>query len=344
MEFFGSPIRSFNIEITNRCTLGCPECARTNNDWILSNLTDLPLAVLENVFPVDRRENFEGLRVNLCGAYGDCIYHRQFHDVLRHLKAAGIRVNMETNGSHRKLKWWQQTCEILTDEDVITFSVDGLENTNHIYRINARWDDIEKAMRYCAERVNVDWKFIVFRHNEHQLDEAKKLARDIGVRGITFKKSGRFGEDDPLAPRSDDYIGVVTQNRRKIDALIRSGADSRTIDEQLSIVQKCRFGKDLAITPQGHFLPCTTSGPSGPQGWFYENRDHFDLKKRGIEEILGSAKWYELESLWQAASRAPRACLAYCGVHRDFLDQYAEHSRVDRPNKPQDSISVAIGG
>ena len=155
MKFFGVPVKSFNLEITNKCTLACPECFRTNNPWIKQNLTDLPLSVLENVFPLVDRDQFKGLRINLCGAYGDCIYHRDFHNAIRYLKTAGLTLCVETNGSHRKPGWWEKTCEILDENDVINFSVDGLEDTNHIYRINARWRDIITAMKLCASKWSV---------------------------------------------------------------------------------------------------------------------------------------------------------------------------------------------
>jgi MoaA/NifB/PqqE/SkfB family radical SAM enzyme len=343
MKFFDVPVCSFNMEITNRCTLGCPRCARTDNDWVKANLADISLEVLEHTFPLSQIKRFEGLRVNLCGTYGDCIYHRRFHDVLSYLKKAGIGVSVETNGSHRKIDWWRKTCDILTDQDMITFSVDGLADTNHIYRVNARWQDIEQAMRYCAERVTVDWKFIVFRHNEHQLDEARLLAEDMGIRRLGFKKSGRFGQDDPMTPLNSDYVGVVTRNRREIEKVMNRGAGAEELDRNVEIAPKCRFGKDLSITAHGYFYPCSTAEPAGPSGWFYENLEHFDLRRHSIEAILASRKWRELEELWKRASTAPLACREYCGVHRDYLKEYDEMSRPDRPNKPQDLVAVTIG-
>ena len=344
MQFFGVQVKSFNMEITNRCVLGCPQCARTGNDWVAANLTDLPLDVLRRLFPRDRQRHFEGIKVNLCGTYGDCIYHRRFHDVLAYLKEVGVRVAVETNGSHRKPGWWERTCDLLGPEDMITFSVDGLEDTNHIYRVNARWTDIVEAMRYCASRVTVDWKFIVFSHNEHQLDDARRLATEIGVRRITFKKSGRFLADDPSAPSNEDYIGVVTRNRRRIERLLAEGVDAERFDEEVVIAPKCRYGKDLAVTAFGHFYPCSPAEPEEPSGWFHDNREHFDLRAFTVEEILASEKWRELERLWQRASTAPKVCQAYCGVHRAYLDSYASSSRPDRPNKPEDAVAVTIAG
>ena len=340
MQFFGAPVRSFNLEITNRCTLACPECARTGNPWVRANLTELPLSLLEQVFPAAEREHLEGLKVNMCGAYGDCIYHTRFHDVVRHLKSAGLKVMVETNGSHRTLDWWAKTCDLLGDGDAITFSVDGLEDTNHIYRVNSRWSDIVAAMEYCAPRVFVSWKFIIFRHNEHQVEDAKALARTFGVRDVTFKKSARFSEGDPLAPRADEYIGVVSRNRMAIRALQAKDVAAEEFDRQVRIRQNCLSGKDLAITAQGYLYPCTSCETSDMTTWFSRNRAHFDLREHSIRTILQSPKWRELHGLWAKASTAPSACLAYCGVHRDYDQPYDETARADRPNKPEDVFRV----
>ena len=43
------------------------------------------------------------------------------------------------------------------------------------------------------------------------------LAADIGVRRLLFKKSGRFGETDPMTPLNEEFVGVVTRNRREIE-------------------------------------------------------------------------------------------------------------------------------
>ena len=65
MLFFSTAIKSFNMEITNKCTLGCLECPRTGNPWVLKNLTDLPLDLIKEIFPMNQKEKFSGLGVNL---------------------------------------------------------------------------------------------------------------------------------------------------------------------------------------------------------------------------------------------------------------------------------------
>ena len=342
MKFFGQRVRSFNIEITNKCTLACPECERTGNAWVKKNLAELPVELVQKLFPVSERERLAGIKVNLCGTFGDCIYHSRFHDIVRHLKEVGFALNVETNGSYRRPEWWGRACDLLREEDQITFSVDGLQDTNHIYRINSRWEDIHSAMKVCAPRVRVLWKFIVFRHNEHQLEEARRLAKELGVLEILFKKSARFRAVDPLAPRAEDFIGTVARNRQRLRALVQQDASLEDLDRQVSIRPKCVFGRSLAISATGRFFPCTSCEGSEADSWFQHNPERFSLKDRPLEQILNDPQWSELQKLWERASQAPKVCLRTCGVHRCFERAYAEQSRSTRPNKPEDGVSFEL--
>lgn len=341
MQFLGTEIKSFNVEITNKCTLGCLECPRTGNPWVLKNLTDLPLDFIREIFPLAQKHKFAGLKINLCGAYGDCIYHKQFHDVIAYLKQVGFRILVETNGSYKKQAFWERTCDILGEGDSVIFSVDGLRDTNPLYRVHADWDSIMTAMKICGPRVKTNWKFIVFKQNEHQIDEARELAQSLGIDSITFKKSARFREVDELAPENVEYIGTAAQNRRKVVEFI----DQRkpAFDDKVSIKQRCFSGKDIAITARGYLFPCTSCESEDQKSWFNANAEHFNLRQYSIEDILGSPKWSELEQLWLKASTAPMTCITYCGLHQDFSEQYASESRPDRPHKPDDTFSYDFG-
>jgi hypothetical protein len=45
----------------------------------------------------------------------------------------------------------------------------------------------------------IEWQFILFSFNQHQVEEANQLAQEFGIR-FTILKSGRFKSDDPLLP------------------------------------------------------------------------------------------------------------------------------------------------
>lgn len=203
MSPFGA-IKDLHLEITSRCTLRCPRCQRTSNPEQLA-VTDLPIEVVRASIT---RAVFPSVRfVNLCGNYGDAIYHPHFLDIIGHLKHEGFAVGIETNGTYRGASWWRRTAELLDREDRVVLSIDGLEDTNHVYRVNARWADLEAAVHELRGRVFLIWKFIVFRHNQHQTEAARRRAAALGFDAFRLIRSSRFDGQwrrpdgvDPLKP------------------------------------------------------------------------------------------------------------------------------------------------
>ena len=64
---------------------------------------------------------------------------------------------------------------------IMSFSIDGLEDTNHLYRQDVEWDKImERAKKFIGAGGRAEWKFIIFRHNQHQVEEARSLSKELG--------------------------------------------------------------------------------------------------------------------------------------------------------------------
>ena len=58
---------------------------------------------------------------------------------------------------------------------LIIFGIDGLEDTNHIYRKNVKWKKLEENIKiYIKYGGTASWQFIVFEHNKHQENIAKQ--------------------------------------------------------------------------------------------------------------------------------------------------------------------------
>ena len=63
----------------------------------------------------------------------------------------------------------------------------------HLYRRNTSYKKvIDNAKAFIQAGGEAHWQFIVFRHNEHQLKEAKKLSEEMGFKKIDFMYSDRF--------------------------------------------------------------------------------------------------------------------------------------------------------
>lgn len=125
--------RSWHVEATSKCTLGCPLCDRT---WFYDTFGVRLLHEINIDHLYDFFNTKEYKKINFCGNNGDPIYHSKFVDLCEKLKSVQSDISITTNGSARSKKWWSDFVSVLTDRDTIKFSIDGLEDTNHIYRKN----------------------------------------------------------------------------------------------------------------------------------------------------------------------------------------------------------------
>ena len=124
---------NFHIEPTSKCTLECPLCDRT---WFYEKFKRRLLHEIN----IDNIVKFVGPNavISMCGNNGDPIYHSKFHELCRKLKDNNCVISITTNGSSKTKSWWRKLNDILDENDKIIFSIDGLEDTNHLYRKNAK--------------------------------------------------------------------------------------------------------------------------------------------------------------------------------------------------------------
>lgn len=182
-----------HVELTNRCVLECPGCARTQWRELVKkpvSKTDLDGADLKRFLDCS-----EGAKIDtfvLSGDYGDTIYYPKLFDFLSLFRGTK-KFYIETNGSYRDEKFWNRLSEMLTSDDVLVFSIDGLQDTNHIYRINSDWNSIMMGIDIMARgKAQLKWKTIVFGHNYQQIAQIKKFAEDKGC-NFVVEKTHRFG-------------------------------------------------------------------------------------------------------------------------------------------------------
>lgn len=334
-------IKSINLEITNRCFLACDRCARTHNDEIKNHLMDLPLDVIDNIFNQDFLDKIpKDFEVILCGVYGDCIYHKNFIDVVSLLKSKNLTLHIETNGSYKDENWWNKLLELLNEKDIITFSIDGLSDTNHLYRKNSKWDDILLGLKASTKsEVRVFWKYIVFSHNQHQIELARDIATELGVDRFVVRKSGRFYIKDELRP-DEKWVSIETHNKNYIEKAINK---NETENNGIEIVPRCiNTKKNIGITYDGYLFPCCTSSTSS-KGWFKDNKKHLNLREKTFEEIIQSELLTTFFNDLRDTKLAPDICKEYCGVPKDILKNIPQDKRQNII-KDNDRITHKITG
>jgi hypothetical protein len=98
-----------------------------------------------------------------------------------------------TAASQKNIEWYRKAFELSHTNVTWIFGLDGLKDTSMIYRVGQNSALLFDAMILGKSMgVHIVWSFIVFEHNEHQLDQAKKFAREYNI-SLQLVKSDRFG-------------------------------------------------------------------------------------------------------------------------------------------------------
>jgi MoaA/NifB/PqqE/SkfB family radical SAM enzyme len=330
MNFLGKEINRFHLEVTTNCVLSCPACQRTGkNDLPLLNW-DLPL--IQKIFPLELKEELKGKTVTLSGTYGDPIYNPQILNILTYLKGLEVKIQLETNGAHRVRSFWFAMSEILGPKDEVVFSIDGMEDTLLKYRVGGDWKSAMDGMSILVNKCNVIWKWIVFSHNEHQIEEGLGLAREIGCSKFKVIKSARFHYKSELEP-SSKWLGIRSKIKRQLKRefstrnRIRSYLLSRfkIFQSKTVIIPQCLDGDGLYINAKGEFSPCCNTGTFTTSPWFAANIAKRKITDNGWKAILENQIWNELKSMFADPYKAPSECLKRCGVTKEWVGHYGQN-------------------
>ena len=177
-------LTSIMAEMTDFCNAACPMCNRF--DWdlkLVKGITNAHHTTLQFVKDRIGDEIISRLGGWTCqGTYGDASMNPETVEIFKYLREINpnIEINMYTNGGARSKGFWKALADLNV---IITFGIDGLEDTNHLYRRNVRWDRLmQNTKAFIDAGGDARWKFIIFKHNEHQVLDARTLANKMGFK------------------------------------------------------------------------------------------------------------------------------------------------------------------
>jgi len=205
-------IKRVHLEITSRCNAACPQCQRTAKEGGVNPtlpMGELSLADIESIFVAELCGRLE--HIWICGNFGDAMVSDTTIPGIEYFHRKGVKqVTLHTNGSGRNKEWWRDLAEAMSGpKDRVTFGIDGLEDTNHLYRRNTRWGKImESVEAFIASGGNAVWDFLVFEHNEHQVEEARALAKKMGFSRFRPKATFRFAASDINSEANRELVNV----------------------------------------------------------------------------------------------------------------------------------------
>lgn len=223
-----SDIREVHIELSSNCNAACPLCPRNFFGFPYAPgypVTELTLLDIKNIFSDKFIRQLDHLLVN--GNLGDFMLAKESLEIIEHFRQMNPRLYIEisTNGSARTLEFWTRLAKVGAK---VQFCLDGLEDTHYLYRRNTSYDTILKnAQAYIAAGGWASWKMIEFEHNQHQIEDCRRLSQEMGFKdfeliydgrdhGNVYNRKGDYeyslGEREVMFDRAQDMINWVEVN------------------------------------------------------------------------------------------------------------------------------------
>jgi MoaA/NifB/PqqE/SkfB family radical SAM enzyme len=297
-------IRTVHLEITDKCNAACPMCARNINggeDNPQLPGTELSIDDIKQIFRPEFIQQLD--RMYMCGNYGDPIAARDTLETFQYFREHNSKINlsMHTNGSAKKPDWWRQLAYALGSKGYVVFSIDGLEDTNHLYRQNTVWSKImENAQAFIDAGGRARWDYIVFAHNEHQVEEAEALANKIGFERFQYKKSARFFS---LATGMTKEMHQASNRKGVATTLLQAPTNPKYRNSALQELAKISSGEVKTIPSRAEEL----EGTQYPQ-IFHKDPDKKKPMEKVWDEAVIKCKVKEEKSVYVSAEGIVQPC------------------------------------
>jgi len=208
-------ILHIDLEMSSLCNAKCPVCNRRQWGGIKNTTykeTYLSLDRFKSWF--DKEFISQLYSMQMCGNYGDAMTNPDLVPILKYIREINPKIvfTMNTNASGRDENFWTEMGKLFSiNNSTLTFSVDGLEDTNHIYRRGTHWQKITNAMNWFIKSGGTAiWEYLVFKHNQHQVDEARELASNLGFSQFYAKEPLGFIKEETVKgkKRYSDWMKV----------------------------------------------------------------------------------------------------------------------------------------
>ena len=274
-------IKNIHVEASTYCNARCPLCPRSLYGYKVEGVypeTHLKVDKFKQCLDLFPDRDFVYFNGNL----GDPMMNP---DILSLTELTGCRTSITTNGSIGSEETWK----LLAERNVqVVFSVDGMEDTNHLYRQDVSWSKVMERMKWFIDAGGkATWKFVVFKHNSHQKSQARALSEELGFMNFIMEDHGRnYGpaldkdgnithwilpEDGSMSPSPYDVQAGIER--------YKNNQENFVVDGTYHVDCRHQKTKEIYIDARGRIAPCCYQGFDLPRRPFQHLKDFDKLKQ-----------------------------------------------------------------
>jgi MoaA/NifB/PqqE/SkfB family radical SAM enzyme len=323
--FNTTEVGRLQLECTNYCNAACPQCDRAYRDKESLNNSYHTLENYKEWFGKYKWDNLE--LIHFCGNVDEPTVNPEIIDIVEWVYTLSDkikRIDISTNGGTRDLSFWKKLGKISkeTKKLKVIWGIDGLEDTNHIYRRNVDWNILQSNFKaYIEAGGRAVWQCIIFGHNNHQLEDIKKRVDSEGFERLMLIHSDRtevstidnFKDKEIVIPEWHD-----TRYADKIDDV--SYFETSSTDKEISRVEciakpnsnddnfHSKFG-NIYVDAEGYVTPCCWIGTDRDKLW---NVHDVDKKLHNLHHIplkdIMTGYWKYIDDSMQTYSTCVTMC------------------------------------
>src|SRR5687768_6384790 len=206
---WGMPI-SISFEPTTSCNLRCPECPSGLRAFTR------PTGMLQKDFFSETIDQlYKELLYLVFYFQGEPYLNPSFLDMVKYASSKKIYTATSTNAHYLTDTNAKRTIESGLDRLII--SIDGTtQETYQQYRVGGKLEKVIEGAKNIVKWKKqlksktpfVFFQFLVVKHNEHQIEDIKRLAKEIGVDEVRFKTAQVYdyiNDPNQLIPTLNKY-------------------------------------------------------------------------------------------------------------------------------------------
>jgi len=193
------------LDPANFCTLRCPFCPTGQN----RGSREKARLSLDNFKKIIEELGPYLIHIDFCN-WGEPLLNKDIYEMIRCAKGYGIDTKIDSNLN----VFSEEDAENIVSSglDKIIVSIDGASRDSYSkYRVGGDFDAalnnlkllIKKKRALKKTNPYICWQFLVFRHNEHEIDKAKSMGRELGVDDVSITKA--FIGDKDWIPLNEQY-------------------------------------------------------------------------------------------------------------------------------------------
>lgn len=186
--------KKIRIDVSTKCQLNCQRCYMRMDKEGAENGCGLGNLKFENFKKFIDDNDFESIELS---NHGEIFLNPEIDKIIEYANSKNIEMTMDNGVNLNYLP--DSTAEIIVRCKVkrIDVSIDGAsQETYQIYRRNGDFNKVIeniKKINFYKEKYHSDaptlyYKFIVFGHNEHEIEQAKILAKNLNME-ISFEQN-----------------------------------------------------------------------------------------------------------------------------------------------------------